>query len=55
MSLNGEKGGGPLRIGVPVIDLTTGFNAAIGILMAINERMRSGQASSSRPRSMTAA
>ena len=43
MSLNGEKGGGPLRIGVPVIDLTTGFNAAIGILMAINERMRSGK------------
>jgi crotonobetainyl-CoA:carnitine CoA-transferase CaiB-like acyl-CoA transferase len=43
MSLNGEKGGGPLRIGVPVIDLATGFNAAIGILMAIQERARSGQ------------
>ena len=43
MSLNGEKGGEALRIGLPVIDLATGFNAAIGILMALNERTRSGQ------------
>ena len=43
MSLNGEKDGGPLRVGIPVIDLATGFNAAIGILMAVIERARSGQ------------
>ncbi|HUB97661.1 MAG TPA: CoA transferase [Stellaceae bacterium] len=43
MSLNGEKDGGPLRIGVPVVDLTTGFNATIGILMALQERARSGR------------
>jgi crotonobetainyl-CoA:carnitine CoA-transferase CaiB-like acyl-CoA transferase len=43
MSLNGEKGGEALRIGLPVVDLSTGFNAAIGILMALNERQRSGR------------
>ena len=43
MSLNGEKGGEPLRLGLPVIDLATGFNAAIGILMALSERARSGK------------
>jgi crotonobetainyl-CoA:carnitine CoA-transferase CaiB-like acyl-CoA transferase len=43
MSLNGEKGGDALRVGVPVIDLATGFNAAIGILMALIERQRSGR------------
>jgi formyl-CoA transferase len=42
-SLNGEKGGEPLRLGLPVVDLATGFNAAIGILMALNERARSGK------------
>ena len=55
MSLNGETGGEPLRVGVPVVDLATGFNAAIGILMALQERARSGRASSSRRRSTTAA
>jgi formyl-CoA transferase len=43
MSVNGEKGGEPLRIGVPVVDLVTGLNAAIGILLALNERTRSGK------------
>jgi len=43
MSLNGEKDGGPLRVGVPVVDLATGYNAAVGILMAIIERQRSGR------------
>ncbi|HXQ51874.1 MAG TPA: CaiB/BaiF CoA-transferase family protein [Stellaceae bacterium] len=43
MSLNGEKGGEALRVGLPVVDLATGFNAAIGILMALNERQRSGR------------
>jgi len=43
MSVNGEEGRGPLRVGLPVVDLVTGMNAAIGILMALNERNRSGK------------
>ena len=43
MSVNGEAGGGPLRVGVPVVDMVTGLNAAIGILMALHERDRSGK------------
>jgi crotonobetainyl-CoA:carnitine CoA-transferase CaiB-like acyl-CoA transferase len=43
MSVNGEAEGGPTRIGVPVVDLVTGLNATIGILMALHERERSGQ------------
>ncbi len=43
MSLNGENGGEALRVGLPVVDLATGFNAAIGILMALTERARSGK------------
>ena len=43
MSVNGEKGGEPLRVGLPVVDMVTGLNAVIGILMALNERAMSGQ------------
>lgn len=43
MSVNGEKGGDPLRVGLPVVDMVTGLNAALGILMALQERERSGQ------------
>ncbi len=42
MSVNGERGGGPLRLGVPIVDLVTGLNASIGILMALRERTLSG-------------
>ena len=42
MSVNGEVGGNPLRVGLPVVDMVTGLNAAIGILMAVQERHRSG-------------
>lgn len=42
MSVNGEKGGEPLRMGVPVVDIVTGMNAVIGILLALQERHRSG-------------
>ena len=38
----GSKESGPMRIGVPVVDITTGLYAAIGILMALSERQRSG-------------
>lgn len=43
MSVNGEAGGPPLRIGVPIVDLVTGMNAALGILMALRERETSGR------------
>lgn len=43
MSVNGEEGGKPLRMGVPVIDLVTGMNGVIGILLALNERHKSGK------------
>lgn len=43
MSVNGEAGGGALRAGIPVVDLATGLNAVIGILMALAERGQSGK------------
>ncbi|RMF04601.1 MAG: CoA transferase, partial [Alphaproteobacteria bacterium] len=43
MSINGEPDGPPLRIGAPVVDMVTGLNAAIGILMALHERSSSGK------------
>ena len=42
MSVNGETEGGPLRVGLPIVDMVTGLNAVIGILLALNERNRSG-------------
>lgn len=42
MSVNGEEGGKPLRMGVPVVDIVTGLNAALGVLLALQERTRSG-------------
>jgi crotonobetainyl-CoA:carnitine CoA-transferase CaiB-like acyl-CoA transferase len=43
MSVNGEPEAPPLRVGVPVVDLATGMNATIAILMALVERARSGK------------
>jgi len=43
MSLNGEPDGAPVRVGVPVVDLATGMNASIAILLALQERQRSGR------------
>lgn len=43
MSVNGEVGGQPLRVGLPVVDLVTGLNAALGVLLALQERARSGK------------
>lgn len=42
MSANGDKSTGPMRLGVPVVDLSCGLYSAIGILMAVIERQRSG-------------
>jgi formyl-CoA transferase len=43
MSVNGEPNDPPLRVGVPVVDLATGMNATIAILLALVERNRSGK------------
>jgi crotonobetainyl-CoA:carnitine CoA-transferase CaiB-like acyl-CoA transferase len=42
MSGNGETGGAPLRVGVPIVDMVTGLNAFAGTLLALHERTRSG-------------
>lgn len=42
MSVNGEATGEPTRVGIPIIDMVTGLNATIGILLALQERQRSG-------------
>jgi crotonobetainyl-CoA:carnitine CoA-transferase CaiB-like acyl-CoA transferase len=46
LSVNGDPDRPPVRIGVPIVDLTTGMNAVIGILMALFERNTSGQGQS---------
>jgi crotonobetainyl-CoA:carnitine CoA-transferase CaiB-like acyl-CoA transferase len=43
MSVNGAPDGGPTRIGVPIVDLVTGLNATLGILLALQARHESGQ------------
>jgi formyl-CoA transferase len=43
VSVNGSPEGGQVRIGVPVVDLSTGMNATIGIMMALYERNHSGK------------
>ncbi len=43
MSINGDADGDPLRVGLPVVDMVTGMNAAIGVLLALHERAKSGQ------------
>lgn len=43
MSINGDPTTGPLRMGTPIVDLATGLYSVIGILMALNERHRSGR------------
>ncbi|MBK8065551.1 MAG: CoA transferase [Betaproteobacteria bacterium] len=42
MSLTGEKGGGPVKPGLPVADLTSGLWVAIAILASLAGRERSG-------------
>lgn len=43
MSVNGDVGGRELRVGLPVVDIATGLNATIGVLLALNERATSGK------------
>ncbi|MDO8596559.1 MAG: CoA transferase, partial [Sulfuricaulis sp.] len=42
ISVNGTRESGPLRLGVPVVDLTASANMVIGILLALYARERSG-------------
>jgi formyl-CoA transferase len=42
IAATGSPASGPMRIGVPLVDITTGLYAAIGILMALAERQKSG-------------
>ena len=43
MSVTGAPGGGPMRVGIPVADLTAGLFCALGILTALLERETSGE------------
>lgn len=43
MSVNGDAAGVPTRVGVPIVDMVTGMNAAMGVLLALHERQRSGR------------
>jgi crotonobetainyl-CoA:carnitine CoA-transferase CaiB-like acyl-CoA transferase len=43
MSLTGERGGGPVKPGLPVADLTSGLWIAIAILAALAGRTQSGK------------
>ena len=43
MSVTGLPGQGPVRVGVPIADLAAGVYLALGILVALHDRERSGQ------------
>jgi len=43
MSITGLPGQGPVRVGIPVADLSAGLLCAMGILIALLERERSGE------------
>ena len=43
MSITGEPGRGPMRVGIPIDDLTAGNLLAFGIMLALYERVRTGR------------
>jgi crotonobetainyl-CoA:carnitine CoA-transferase CaiB-like acyl-CoA transferase len=43
MAVTGEPDGAPMKVGVALVDVLTGQNAAIAILAALHERERSGR------------
>jgi crotonobetainyl-CoA:carnitine CoA-transferase CaiB-like acyl-CoA transferase len=43
MSITGEPGRGPMRVGIAVSDMTAGTLLALGIMMALFQRERSGE------------
>jgi crotonobetainyl-CoA:carnitine CoA-transferase CaiB-like acyl-CoA transferase len=42
MSITGQEGGGPTKVGMPVVDVLTGLHACIGIMAALEARRSSG-------------
>lgn len=40
---DGEPGDGPMRVGVPIADITAGLYATIGVLAAVNHRRNTGE------------
>jgi crotonobetainyl-CoA:carnitine CoA-transferase CaiB-like acyl-CoA transferase len=43
MSITGEPGEGPMRVGIPIADLCAGLFCAMGVLTALLERTHSGE------------
>jgi len=43
MSVNGEPGGGPAKLGLPLGDMVGGINGSIAILAALTERSETGR------------
>ena len=43
MSITGDPEGGPMRVGIPIADLTAGLFCALGIMTALLEREKSGE------------
>ena len=43
MSITGERGGAPTKVGVAIVDVTTGMYACNAILAALFARERTGQ------------
>jgi CoA:oxalate CoA-transferase len=42
MSVTGEPGSGPTKVGFPIVDTFTGYCAAFGVLAALQQRERTG-------------
>jgi formyl-CoA transferase len=43
MSITGEAGRGPMRVGIPINDLTAGNLLALGVMLALYEREKTGR------------
>ncbi len=43
MSITGQPGEGPMRVGIPIADLSAGLYCALGIMVALLERETSGK------------
>ena len=43
MSITGEPGHGPMRVGIPIADLTSGIFLSQAILLALMQRMQTGK------------
>lgn len=43
MTITGEDGRGPMRVGIPINDLTAGNLLAMGVMMALYEREKTGR------------